>query len=391
MSFDIRTVLALMAINLSITSLVLFIVQRHYRTTVRGVAAWSGANLLAVLGLACVLARGYIPEFLSMPFGSALFPAAGVLYYKALRQFRAEPADTRGLWALVGATFIALTWWQLIYDWPAARLVVFSSVIAALSGLCAWTVLKPPPLHAGFAERFTGVLFLLQAAFNLVRIPDFFLEPQNGPTPLSTLLLGLSEIGMALMSFGFVLMIVDKLISELHVLATRDSLTGLLNRRAFLEAALGEFARARRQASPLAILMLDIDHFKCINDEFGHAAGDEVLRSMAKSVMPCLRDYDLFARFGGEEFVVLLPATSLEEARLVAERLREAVAQTTAWFEGKAICCTLSVGLAVARGNHRDLDALLREADMALYAAKQSGRNRVVCAHTGAKPRPLAM
>lgn len=391
MSFDIPTVLALMAMNLSITSVVLFVVQHHYRTTVRGVAAWSGANLLAVAGLACVLARGHIPEFLSMPLGSTLFPAAGVLYFKALKQFRGEHADTRALWALVGVTFIALTYWQLITDWPAARLVIFSVVISALCLLCALTVLRSPPLHAGFAERFTGVLFLLQAGFNLLRIPDFFLESKGAPTPLSTLLLGLSEIGVALMSFGFVLMIVDKLISELNVLATRDALTGLINRRAFIEAAQSEFARARRQASPVSLLMLDIDHFKCINDDYGHAAGDEVLRAVARTVTPCLRDYDLFARFGGEEFVVLLPGTAFDEAQRVAERLRETVACSQAWFEGQAICCTLSVGLAVMKGTQRDLDALLREADMALYRAKESGRNRVVCANTVAKPRSIAM
>jgi len=381
MRFDIHTVLALMAINLTLTSLVLLIVQRHYRTQVRGVATWSAANLLAVAGLACVLARGHIPEFFSMPVGTTALPAAGVLYFKALKQFRSEHLPPRllwMLWSLVGATFIALSYWQLVDDWPAARLVVFSSVIALLCVLCAATVLKRAPGHGGFAERFTGVLFLLQAAFNLLRIPDYFIESQATPTPLSSLLLGLSEIGMSLMSFGFVLMIVDKLISELNVLATRDALTALQNRRAFIEAAQAEFTRARRQGNPLALLMLDIDHFKCVNDEYGHAAGDEVLRAVARTVTPCLRDYDLFARFGGEEFVVLLPGTGFDEARRVAERLREAVANTQSWFEGRPICCTLSVGLAVMKGKHRDLDALIRESDLALYHAKTTGRNKVV-------------
>ena len=380
-TLDIRTVLALMAINLLITSGVLLIVQRHYRTQVRGVAAWSTANLVAVAGLICVLLGGRIPAFLSMPLGSTLFPAAGVFYLKALRQFRGEPFDGRALWALIGVTFIALTYWQLITDWPAARLVVFSVVVAALCLLCAWTVLKAPALHAGFAERFTGALFLLQATFNLLRIPDFFIESALLPTPFSRLLLGLSEIGMALMSFGFVLMIVDKLISELNVLASRDALTGLLNRRAFIDAAKIEFARARRQSEPLTLLMLDIDHFKSINDQHGHAAGDEVLRAVSRAVPPCLRDYDVFARFGGEEFVVLLPATSHDEAVIVAERLRAAVEADNAWFEGRAIRCTMSVGMAVMKPTQHDLDGLLRAADQALYSAKNMGRNRVVCAN----------
>lgn len=384
--FDIRTVLALMAINLLITAAVLLIVQRHYRTQVRGVATWSSANLLAVGGLALVLLRGQVPEFFSMPLGSTALPAAGVLYLKALKQFRGEPFEGGPLWGLVGVTFLALTYWQLIDDWPAARLVVFSVVVALLCLMCAHTILKSPPLHAGFAERFMGALFLLQAAFNLLRLPDYFLEHQDGPTAVSSLLLGLSEIVMALMSFGFVLMIVDKLISELNVLATRDTLTGLLNRRAFIEAANIEFARARRQGEPLALLMLDIDHFKAINDCHGHAAGDEMLRAVSRAVMPCLRDYDVFARFGGEEFVALLPATYGEEATTVAERLRCAVESNNAWFEGQALRCTLSVGLAVLRPTQRDLDGLLREADLALYAAKEEGRNRVVCANFAAAP-----
>lgn len=382
--FDIPTVLALMAINLLITSAVLLIVQRHYRTTVRGVAAWSGANLLAVSGLLCVLAGGHVPEFLSMPLGSALFPAAGVLYFKALKQFRGEPVSTRAGWLVVALTFIALTYWQLVDDWPLARLVVFSVSVSGFACACAWAALKRPPRHPGFAERFTGVLFLLQAVFNLARIPDYFIELESGlatsPTAFSKALLGLSEIGMALLSFGFVLMIADKLISELHHLASRDTLTGLLNRRAFIAAAEGEFVRSRRRARPLSLLMLDLDHFKAINDQYGHAAGDELLRTVAAAVTPCLRDYDIFARFGGEEFVVLLPDTSHEEAMSVAERLRSAVECNRAWFEGRAIACTLSVGMALLKSEHRDLDALIRDADLALYRAKSGGRNRVVCA-----------
>ncbi|MCZ2407974.1 MAG: diguanylate cyclase [Burkholderiales bacterium] len=166
---------------------------------------------------------------------------------------------------------------------------------------------------------------------------------------------------------------------ELQALATLDPLTGLLNRRAFVRAAEAELARARRQGSPLSLLMLDLDHFKSINDHFGHPKGDEVLREVARLMTHTVRHTDRIARYGGEEFILLLPDTSEAHALHLAEKLRQTLANTT--IAHLATPVTASIGLAcLPVHSTMDLDTLLQHVDCALYEAKHQGRNRCVVA-----------
>lgn len=163
---------------------------------------------------------------------------------------------------------------------------------------------------------------------------------------------------------------------DLERLATTDALTGARNRRAFFDLAGREVARVARTDSPLCAVMLDIDHFKTVNDTYGHGGGDTVLRGVAARVMGEIRPVDILGRLGGEEFAILLPDTSLAGAVLVAERLREVLASTPIDADGTSILITASFGVAML-GTEEDLDAVLARADAALYDAKRSGRNRV--------------
>jgi diguanylate cyclase (GGDEF)-like protein len=170
--------------------------------------------------------------------------------------------------------------------------------------------------------------------------------------------------------------------AELETLATRNSLTGLLNRRECLHQAEQECARAQRDHSPLSLLMLDLDHFKTVNDRFGHPAGDAVLKHVAQLMTQSVRQTDRVARFGGEEFVVLLPNTDAASAHVLADKLRSNLAHTpTPWPQtgaGPDIPITTSIGLVCRpAGGTQTLDMLLARADQALYRAKTLGRNRV--------------
>jgi diguanylate cyclase (GGDEF)-like protein/PAS domain S-box-containing protein len=165
--------------------------------------------------------------------------------------------------------------------------------------------------------------------------------------------------------------------TELQRLATTDVLTNLFNRRYFFELANTELKRAIRYQQPLALVLLDLDHFKHINDTFGHAAGDQVLTAFATACKENIREIDVLARFGGEEFILLMPQTDSEQAYQVVERLRLATTQLRIEVEVQQISLTSSFGLAVLAGEQDTLDAILQRADEALYAAKQSGRNRV--------------
>jgi diguanylate cyclase (GGDEF)-like protein len=164
---------------------------------------------------------------------------------------------------------------------------------------------------------------------------------------------------------------------ELHIQATRDGLTMVLNRRSVLDRLNDELARARRRRSGVGVLLVDLDHFKTINDTWGHLAGDAVLREAADRMNRELRSYDVLGRYGGEEFLLAVPDCNKENLLQVAERLRMLLADTPVLAEGQAISVTASIGASWTEGDASDAD-LIREADEALYDAKRSGRNRVV-------------
>lgn len=168
-----------------------------------------------------------------------------------------------------------------------------------------------------------------------------------------------------------------RLFENVQRMATTDSLTGLHNRHHFFQLAEHEFQRARRYGRPLSVIMLDIDHFKRVNDTYGHAVGDQVLQAVAGRCRETLRDVDHMGRYGGEEFVVLLPESDVEGAHNAAERLRRCVAESPIETGRGPVAVTISLGAAAITEDCPDLAALLDRADAAMYAAKQAGRNRV--------------
>jgi len=164
--------------------------------------------------------------------------------------------------------------------------------------------------------------------------------------------------------------------ARLEALAATDHLTGLLNARALYERLRQEHSEASRHGRPLSLVILDVDRFKAYNDAFGHPAGDDALRGVAEAARSETRDYDMAARHGGEEFALLLPNAGVEEAEIVAERVRRAVAER----EWPLRPVTVSLGVATFPRHARSCDDLMRAADRALYAAKEAGRDRVTTA-----------
>lgn len=166
---------------------------------------------------------------------------------------------------------------------------------------------------------------------------------------------------------------------DLERLTRLDGLTGLYNRRTFVELTELELVRAQRQGSATAILLLDLDHFKRVNDTWGHPAGDAVLKNVAAVVTQSVRSTDLVGRLGGEEFIILLPGTTVIAARKLAEKVRARLEASPTQFEQTTIRTTSSIGLAgTTAAEKRDFDSLYNDADKALYMAKQRGRNQVV-------------
>jgi diguanylate cyclase (GGDEF)-like protein len=174
--------------------------------------------------------------------------------------------------------------------------------------------------------------------------------------------------------------------AQLSRMATVDAMTGLFNRGHFLIQAESEFERAGRYHRPLSLLMLDIDHFKSINDRFGHDVGDRVIVEIASILRYMAREADLAARLGGEEFVMMLPETCIQDAASLGERLRAAIAATPIQATGGLLSLTVSIGVGGSDGSATVCE-MLKQADLALYRAKDEGRNRIcLCSENATMP-----
>ncbi len=163
---------------------------------------------------------------------------------------------------------------------------------------------------------------------------------------------------------------------EIYRMTIIDGLTGIYNKRYFMESLTKEIGRSQRYERPLALIMMDIDHFKNVNDTFGHIAGDFVLRYMCQTISKFVRQEEVFARYGGEEFAIMLPERTIEKAALFAEKVRKQVESTNFTFEGEKLPITLSLGIAQL-GNEKTPEDFIAAADAFLYLAKNNGRNQV--------------
>lgn len=196
--------------------------------------------------------------------------------------------------------------------------------------------------------------------------------------PVAYITMFFSIIAIMAVNMGMTLLISSRRNIELKQLATVDSLTGALNRRSFFEQAKNVLSAARRQELPLSLVMLDLDHFKSVNDRHGHMVGDQLLEHFSDLCRNNLREEDLFARYGGEEFILLLPGSDQHQTYLVMERIRHLISLKPLSLGHENLDYSVSIGVSRMSFNATELDQLVDEADKALYRAKHTGRNRTV-------------
>jgi len=229
-----------------------------------------------------------------------------------------------------------------------------------------------------FSENLVDRIVKLQELSNRIKENDFseieFLKTDQPKDELDHLRNNLVDTALTI---GRLLSELEEKNRELQELAYYDPLTGLPNRRFFFEHASLIFEEVKRHEKPLSLLAMDIDHFKKINDTYGHDVGDVVLKTFAGLLRGMVRQSDICARLGGEEFVVLLPNTDLEGAKVLAERIRTAVAKNPVEHDSTVIVFTVSIGVSQYRKGMQNIYELIKEADIALYRAKEGGRNRV--------------
>ena len=302
--------------------------------------------------------------------------AIGVaLFFIAIRQFAGRGHDRRHLVAMVAAVTIAGAVTGEHVAWAA----IFNGFAYAgyewLNAITLWRDPRPETARvqrvvAAFYACMGLVLPLRAIALLLIGESRLNLDPDNAwQVPIYVF----GFVYLVVTSLGFLLMCKTRAEAEMRLQARTDDLTGLANRRALDEAIAQAFARARRTQRPFAIVMVDIDRFKFINDTHGHAVGDATLAAFSARLAGALREPDRAYRYGGEEFCLLLAGTDAAGARTLAERAREQIALP---FEGTMRALTASFGVTTWQPDDT-FDTLFRRADRALYSAKHGGRNRV--------------
>jgi len=361
----------------------------HIRRSLR---SYSYGKFLMGAGFLLVASRGAATPELLIPMANGLAVAGVSMNYVAVRHLQDKPVAPL-FPVLVGALVWSGCLIVLLFGPPDLSYVrLLSSVAATLVLLLIAAEMLLFYEGRGIAHYLSGALVLVLAGAYIIRIGAALSQPAS---PLDTLVNDGTERIVFIMTFlgtvvgtiNFILMASDEFNKELTLLAHTDGLTGVLNRRRFLELGETEFRRARCYGRPLTVLIIDIDRFKAINDHAGHPFGDRVIRAVADCCVAQIHQSDAIGRLGGEEFAILLPETALESAEPMAERLRGAIERDLAPLAAEqALTVTCSVGGVTVDAEHANFSELIEQSDAALYAAKRAGRNRVHFA----KPRGAA-
>lgn len=357
-----------------------------------GLRRWTIGNWCLFGGFGILVLRDVLPVAAVVILGNGLVIAGVAIYAQAVDRFiLGRPANVALRITLIVTAALALAGSLL----EAPLRVVLFSVLLALPMLriaaAVWRRrdgIERSMILVGATMALTSVALLARAGHALLE-PAAYANPVAGNAPALVLLFILaSQTGCG---FAFILANVERAGRHLENLATQDRLTGCVNRAAAEAMINHALHRGRRELNPLALLALDIDHFKRINDGHGHPVGDEVLRRLAAEVRSRLRASDIFARMGGEEFAIMLPATPAAGARLLAEKLRRAVeAMAISGAGGAPVPVSVSIGVAVVEQvEAMGFDELYARADRALYQAKAKGRNCVSEFDLASEPEAL--
>ncbi|WP_161974443.1 GGDEF domain-containing protein [Piscinibacter terrae] len=289
-------------------------------------------------------------------------------------------------WHAGAAALAALvSWYGLDPAHGAVRVAVISGLLAVLTLATAWDLQRAARWKLDWRWRLllsvpVGLAGLVFAARSLRAAldPEHVVAYVTANSTLNTSSAVIYLVVALAFQLTLVALVVSQFVTELKEASRFDSLTGALNRRAIDEVLNAEVMRSRRLKDRFSVLMIDVDHFKDINDRHGHAAGDRALQHLGTVFTTHMREIDRVGRYGGEEFVVVLPGASIAEARQMADRLRERVEASPLRWQERAVPLTISVGLSHWQGDEDQLATMMARADAALYRAKQGGRNRVM-------------
>ncbi len=390
LTLDVKTIFfAQVTINLILGLALWFSSLGRYQ---KGLYYFIGLFIAQAVTQFLYIFRGVLPDLVTIVLANTLLIASYNLGYLGYCQFFNRKVNN---WFVILPIAVILVVFTVYINNFTVRAVTLGLVSAAQYLIQFLLVLSikenaikrsKPILLCGYG--LVIVLFTIRAIYILLNPTE--LTSLLDPMWLNTLTLFASIPSILFIALGVILMISDRLLDENRELATRDSLTHVFNRRTFSDLAIRELARAQRSDHHTSLLMLDIDHFKVVNDTYGHPIGDEALIHLVKIIKDSVRMQDLYGRWGGEEFVILLAETDAEEARQIAERLRQRIADSTLVINNTTIKMTVSIGIAAIHGSARpELVCMIEQADKAMYDAKHAGRNCVKLAPLSYDNQPV--
>jgi len=343
---------------------------------------WTGSAFAAAGGAALAMMRVAVDSLVPLFAGGTVLIFAACLAMMGIQRFYDRQVTWRSTAAITGLSFVGLTFFIAGYDSTPMRILIYSLGQSVPLMLTLKLLLSRQDGHINPGARLAGIVSALIIAIYAIRAGGNLLRIDGDTSYIrfnafqAALVLVLMFLSMA-WNFGFLLMAIDRLRNEVADLALLDDLTGVGNRRHLLQRLTEECAKSERSGEPFALLVIDLDGFKAVNDTHGHAAGDACLQHFTLMAQTRLRPGDMLARTGGDEFCVVLPASTLREGAMVARRVLEVCREDAAACVGADIPIALSIGVAQwTREIGPFPDRLMAAADHALYAAKKDGKNR---------------
>ena len=379
--FDLKTIIFMSMLLTFMLSMLLAITRVHHKE-VKGPGYWSVGNLVVGLGMILILIQLDSAKLLFLP-GAALIGAGLSMYINGIQAFVGKRPDHR----IPIAAFVVLIAVDLYFMFVShdirSTVVVDALVFAAIYLACARLTFAQDEGVLGNLYWMTSSLFLLLALLMVGRAisassVDISVFDSFATWPVNAYTFMVGAVSQFFISSLFVLMLSYQLNQNLASMVTIDGLTGILNRRGLEDGALKMQGICKRINMSMAVLLIDIDHFKKVNDQHGHLVGDDVLRHVAKVISKTLRTGDVAGRYGGEEFSVFMPNTNENDAGVLAERIRAAVEAAPFKENHLNIRITVSIGVADSVRAGYDFKGLIAAADGTLYSAKNNGRNRVM-------------